>query len=246
MISRRPELIADRGNMEEFPEHSFVGVRSALELGARWVRLDVQLSADGIPMLAHDVGLLRTTGADQSVLNLTAEVLTETCIGEPARFGTVFADVGMPRLNDVLPLLEEFPDANFFLDLQHASIAHFGHEQVVQALVDSCRRMRSRLVVLSADLPAVYRARQAHGFKIGWRVEQLDSHTRLKYQALMPEFIVCSVSALPAAGRLQRGPWAWIATEVLRAEQLQSAAECGASFAATPAWRTLQAAAAPG
>ncbi len=240
MNARRPELIADRGNMEEFPEHSFVGVRSALELGARWVRLDIQLSTDGIPMLAHDVGLLRTTGADQSMLNLSAEVLTETCVGEPARFGSLFSEVGMPRLNDVLPLLEEFPDAGFFLDLQHASIAHFGHEQVVQALVDSCRRLRSRLVVLSADLPAVYRVRQAHGFKIGWRIEQLDSHTRLKYQALMPDYLVCEVSALPATGKLQRGPWAWIATDVTTSDQLQRAAECGVSFVVAPAWRTLR------
>jgi glycerophosphoryl diester phosphodiesterase len=245
MSPRHAELIADRGNVDEFPENSFVGVRSALALGALAVRIDIQLSADGIPMLAHDIGLLRTTGNDQSVLNLAAETLTETCVGEPARFGDLFADVGMPRLNDVLPLLDEYPDATYFIDLQHASIAHFGHEQVVQALIDSCRRYRQRVVVLSTDLPSIYRARQAHGFRIGWRVEQLDSHTRLKYQALLPEFIVCEVGALAESSRLQRGPWSWIATDVIDVDQLRRAETQGFGYVATLAWRTLRAAATP-
>lgn len=245
MAANTPVLIADRGNTEEFPEHSFAGIRSALALGVKSVRLDVQLSADGIPMLAHDVGLLRTSGIDKSVLNVDAATLEATCIGEPQRFGKLFADVGMLRLSDALGLLNEYADATFFVDLQHASIAHFGHEQVVQAVVDCARAVRARIVMLSADLPAVYRARQGHGFRIGWRLDQLDSHTRLKYQALLPDFLECSIDTMPASGRMQRGPWEWIVSGVQTPAQLEAARERGVSYVATPALRTLLAAAEP-
>jgi glycerophosphoryl diester phosphodiesterase len=237
-----PLLVADRGNVEEYPEHTYVGLTSALSLGAKYLRLDVQLSSDGIPMLSHDDGLLRVSGSDKSIINLPSDELIETWIGEPMRFGKMFAEVGMLRLADALPLLTDYPDAQFFIDLQHASIAHFGHDQVVQAVIDSCRQVRSRIVVLSTDVPAIYRARQAHGLKIGWCLEQIDSHTRLKYQALLPDFLVADIRRLRDMGRVQPGPWQWMATGVDSVKYLRAAAVAGVSYVATQALRTLQAA----
>ncbi len=234
-----PPLIAERGNCEEFPENTLPALTSALAQGITRVLVDVQLSADGVPMLSHDVGTLRTSGIDRSVLHTNAADLTDTCVGEPRRFGALFSDVGMAMLADAIGLLGVYEDALLFIDLKHASVAHFGHEQVVQAVAESCRHARARAVIVSADLPVVYRARQAYGFKIGWRIDTLDSHTQLKFQALAPDYLLLPRGAMPQQGYLQRGPWQWIVTDVSTGQQCADLAGRAVSLIATRWLRTL-------
>ena len=47
--------------MGHAPENTLLGIRRALELGADGVEIDVQLCADGVPVLLHDALLERTT-----------------------------------------------------------------------------------------------------------------------------------------------------------------------------------------
>ena len=57
----RPLAIAHRTAMGHAPENTLLGLRRALELGADGVEIDVQLCADGVPVLLHDQLLERTT-----------------------------------------------------------------------------------------------------------------------------------------------------------------------------------------
>ena len=57
------ELVAHRGHALEFPENTLPAFESALQLGVRWLELDVQLSSDHVPMVLHDATLERTTAA---------------------------------------------------------------------------------------------------------------------------------------------------------------------------------------
>ena len=66
--SRLPELIARRGNVAEYPENTLPGLRSALELGARQLAFDVQLSVDRHPVLLNDSNLQRIAGVDRDAL----------------------------------------------------------------------------------------------------------------------------------------------------------------------------------
>jgi glycerophosphoryl diester phosphodiesterase len=241
VLRPHPALIAERGNCEEFPENTLPAVTSALALGIHHILVDVQLSSDGVPMLANEAGLLRTAGIDRSVLHMTAAELSHTCVGESRRFGGLFGDVGMAMLADAVGLLGVYEDAALFVDLKHASVAHFGHEQVVQAVAESCRHVRQRCVIVSADLPVVYRARQAYGFKIGWRIDGLDSHTQLKYQALAPDYLLLPRNATPEQGYLPRGPWQWIVTDVSTGQQSTALTGRAVSLIMTRRLRTLQA-----
>ena len=54
---RLPDLIAHRGNAAEYPENTLPALRSALELGTRFVAVDVQLTADRQPILLRDSSL---------------------------------------------------------------------------------------------------------------------------------------------------------------------------------------------
>lgn len=60
---RRPLIIAHRGCSSLAPENTLAAARAAQRAGADGWELDVQLTADGHPVVIHDRGLLRLTDA---------------------------------------------------------------------------------------------------------------------------------------------------------------------------------------
>jgi glycerophosphoryl diester phosphodiesterase len=48
------KLIAHRGYQRHYPENSPLAIEKAIECGALFFEIDVQFSADGIPLLYHD------------------------------------------------------------------------------------------------------------------------------------------------------------------------------------------------
>lgn len=59
----RPRVVAHRGASLEYPEHSRIAYRRALELGADGLECDVRLTVDLVPVLLHDGRLDATTSA---------------------------------------------------------------------------------------------------------------------------------------------------------------------------------------
>ena len=215
MNSPRPiHLVAHRGNAREFPENTLPAFESALALGLRFLELDVQLSSDGVPVVIHDSRLERTTGQQGSVFDLRARELRQIDAGEPERFGARFEGTRIPLLQDVLVVLRRHPEARLFVEIKRESLVHFGHDQVVGKVLDAIRPAREQCIVISFDLAAVFRARQVGGSAIGWVLSDYDPHSRLKCEALRPEFLFCDHEALPPQGALWRGPWQWAIYEV--------------------------------
>ena len=60
-------LVAHRGYPRRYPENTLLSLLAALEAGAEFVEFDVQMTADGVPVLLHDADLRRTGGADLEV-----------------------------------------------------------------------------------------------------------------------------------------------------------------------------------
>lgn len=90
-----PLIIAHRGASAERPENTLAAFRRALALDVDGIELDVRLTRDDVPMVFHDPGLRRLTGAPGRLANLTwAELRSRRVRGlEP-----------IPRLVDVLAL----------------------------------------------------------------------------------------------------------------------------------------------
>ncbi len=226
-------LIAHRGNASEFPENTLPAFVSALELGVRFLELDVQLSSDGVPVVIHDAELPRTTGVPGSVFDQEAATLRQLNAGEPTRFGDRFSDVRLPLLKDVLTLLEHRPDVTLFVEIKRESLLQFGHDVVVAAIADTLRPRRQQCVVISFDLTAVQRARQLAGLPVGWVLSDYDSHSQLKCEALRPDYLFCNHRKLPRSGPLWRGPWRWAIYEVRSTELALQLASRGADYIET-------------
>ena len=57
----RERVVGHRGLPCAAPENTISALRAAAAAGLRWVEFDVQLSADGVPVVLHDATLDRTT-----------------------------------------------------------------------------------------------------------------------------------------------------------------------------------------
>jgi glycerophosphoryl diester phosphodiesterase len=73
--SPTPLIIAHRGASSDAPENSITAFALAVEQAADGIELDVQLSADGIPVILHDSTVDRTTNGRGAVSKLTVEQL---------------------------------------------------------------------------------------------------------------------------------------------------------------------------
>lgn len=74
----RPLLLGHRGAMARAPENTLGAFRAAMDDGAHGVELDVQLSADAVPVVLHDDTLDRTTSLNGYPIRFEASEL-DTC-----------------------------------------------------------------------------------------------------------------------------------------------------------------------
>ncbi|MCL4722641.1 MAG: glycerophosphodiester phosphodiesterase, partial [Gammaproteobacteria bacterium] len=58
---RRTQIWAHRGARQQAPENTLPAFELALAQGADGIEFDVQLTADGVPVLIHDETVDRTT-----------------------------------------------------------------------------------------------------------------------------------------------------------------------------------------
>ena len=72
-----PLVISHKGCGGHAPENTLAGVRKAIALGADAVEVDVQISADGVPVVIHDSTVDRTADGSGSVQTATLEELRE-------------------------------------------------------------------------------------------------------------------------------------------------------------------------
>src|SRR5262245_3514397 len=101
----RPLVLGHRGAPRAAPENTLRAFQLAMELGADGVELDVQPSADGVPVVLHDDTLDRTTDGSGDVATLPwARIAEARADGEP-----------VPRLEQVV---EWAADVGAFLNVE--------------------------------------------------------------------------------------------------------------------------------
>jgi len=225
-------LIARGGDAAGYPENTLPAFQSALDLGVRFVEVDVQLASNGVPMAVRGEDVM-VDGVLLSISSLTAAEVALVDASEAHRFGQQFSGTCIPRLVDVLSLITKRPETTIFVNLCRGSLARFGQDQVVAQVLQTVKPFRSRCIIVSQDLPAVLRARRTAGLPIGWEIGAYDDHTRLKYEALQPEYLFCDLSQLPKRGTLWRGPWRWAIRAAATLGDAMDLAERGADFIST-------------
>ncbi|MEJ0036437.1 MAG: glycerophosphodiester phosphodiesterase family protein [Gammaproteobacteria bacterium] len=231
-------LVARGGDASGHPENTLPAFQAALDLGVRFMEVDVQLASNGVPMAVRGDDVM-TEGVLLSVSDLTAAQLALVDASEAHRFGQRFSGTCVPRLVDVLSLVTKRAETTLFVNLCRASLGRFGHDQVVAQVAETLKPFRSRCIVVSSALPAVHRARSLTALQIGWEILAYDNHTRLKYEALQPDYLFCDLATLPPKGALWRGPWKWAVRGAASLDDALDLASRGADFVSTRDPRSL-------
>jgi glycerophosphoryl diester phosphodiesterase len=216
-----PTLVAHRGYAARWPENSLEGLEAAVAAGARWVEVDVQLCADGVPVLLHDADLERVSGDAGSVFELTAAELAARTVGEPARFGPRFAQVRTPTLARFASWLTGQADVKALVELKPESIERFGRIAVLDACIRAMAPARGRWAPISFDYEVLALAGDAGAEALGWIVRGFDAGVEARARALPARWLICRHDRLPP-GPLPAGPWEWVIYEVADAALAQS------------------------
>lgn len=95
-----PLVSAHRGGLRIVPENTMAAFRSAVDLGAGMLELDVHPTRDGELAVVHDVTTERTTGRSLNVQEATMDELSHLDAG--SWYAARFTDQRIPRLDDVL------------------------------------------------------------------------------------------------------------------------------------------------
>jgi len=235
-----PDVIAHRGNAMEFPENTLPALESAVELGARYVEFDVQLTSDLVPVVLHDADLTRVARRPDCIHDLTWTEFSEIPVGEISRLGNRHAFTCAPSLAQTVDAIGGWSGVTAFVEVKRASLRRFGREAVLRRVASVLKPVADRCVLISFDLPSVQILRTMVGARIGWVLSKYDDEARASAARLAPDFLFVNLERLPAdATPLWSGPWDWAVYEV---RDLRTARECqarGANFVETMAVRGL-------
>lgn len=146
------EITAHRGYSAQAPENTLPAFRYAIECGkADYVELDVQETADGILVLAHDANLKRCTGRNVRVSDLTYAEISVLDASRDYRGPGVseFSGVKIPTLQEVMELCR----GNIGMNIEVKGTTPHLTEKVVQlikklGMEEECMISSSRYSVL--------------------------------------------------------------------------------------------------
>lgn len=213
-------LIAHRGWQRRFPENTLPALQGALDAGALNVEIDVQLTADRQPVLFHDLTLRRLCRQPGAIHQYTRDRLRGFSAYEPDRFGDKFAGTPIAHLDDVVALLQRFPQAHLFLELKRLSVQAFDSDTVCDAVSAAVTALAARCTVISFDI-GVLQVAAARGWRVGPVLEQWTQIDTPEIAALNPVVVFADALALPA-GDLSTVRWPLAVYEVDQPEQVRA------------------------
>jgi glycerophosphoryl diester phosphodiesterase len=235
-LIRCPEFVAHRGYPRHYPENTLVGLEAAVLAGARYVEFDVQLSAEGVPVLMHDGDVGRTAGVVGRATEISLAQLRALDVGERARLGDRFADTRIATVAEVAALLTTWPGVTAFVDVKPESLERFGTAFTVDQVLAALGPARPQCVFTCGEIDAIAAARGRGVTAVAWVIADIDDDTRAQALELAPPYLFCAAYRLPPEPiRLWPGPWRWVIYDVNRAQDALRLAQRGAHLIETMA-----------
>ena len=185
------KVIAHRGAAGTRPENTLASIERAVEIGADWVEIDVQETADGEVVVVHDSDFMKMAGNPLKIWDATLADLDGIDIGswfDPAYAGE--------RTATLAEALEAVRDRSKLL----IELKYYGHDVELEArtaaIVDALG-MADQVAVMSLKYPAVQKMRE---LRPGWRTGVLAATAVGDLTGLEGDFV--AVSAAQAGPKL--------------------------------------------
>jgi glycerophosphoryl diester phosphodiesterase len=209
---REVEVVAHRGASGTAPENTLTALREAADQGATFAEVDVVLSKDGVPVLAHDLTLERTTDVadvfpERTTWNVAEFTLAELrMLDAGAWFDQRFAGERIPTLREALRVFRGH-GLGLWMELKSPD----RHPRLAQAVADVLRTApggwltapdRDRWLKVTSfnfDVLADFVREVDHAVPVGGIAERVPDDATLRELAGWMEYFI------PNYGRLRPG-----------------------------------------
>lgn len=114
--STRPLVVAHRGSSSLAPQNTLAAFESAWRSGADSIEIDIQLDADGAPVVIHDDTVDATTNGSGAVAEMHSDELRRLDAG--SWFSPAYAGQRIPTFDEVLQLLVAREGIELLLELK--------------------------------------------------------------------------------------------------------------------------------
>src|SRR5919112_4692970 len=131
--------IGHRGASAYAPEHTFASYDLAIEQGADYIEIDLQMTADGVLVAMHDKTLNRTADAPEGVPERYCRGLVSKKTLEQIKMCDVGSSFGPEYAGEQIPTLEEIfqrygTDVNYYIETKNPEAAPGMEEELVRLL----------------------------------------------------------------------------------------------------------------
>lgn len=200
----KDKLIAHRGWRNRYPENTLPGINAAIEIGAQHIEIDIQLTADGIPVLCHDKLLQRLSGSDQDITQCNFSQIEKLSAYEPHRLGNAFLSTPIPTLKDCVALIKKSCHVTLYVELKTESIDAFGSDAVLDAVLPNLQSIRQHCFLISFDSDILQLARQRGWQHIAPVLNSFEQAFSAETTRLSPNLIFCDKNLLSNENKLEK------------------------------------------
>ncbi len=206
--SNKPEdyLVAHRGYTQCFPENTLLAVQAALDAGAKYIEIDIQISADKQAVVFHDRDLQRLCHQRGSIHDYSLQTLRGFSSYSPDRFKNKYRGEKIATLDDIVALFLSYPDVTLFVELKRISIDKFAAD-IVLDIVNTCLQpIINQCVLISFSFDILELSRNKTSTPIGAVLDNWKLATTTEYKSLArinPEYFFCDIASLPEQGELK-------------------------------------------
>ncbi len=228
-----PELVAHRGYTLHYPENTLVGIEAAIRAGARYLEVDVQLTADRAPVLMHDRDLARMCGVTGKVHEFTLARLRNLHATEYDRFGYRYVHVPVATLADLVVQLQRFPQVTAFVEIKRIALEQFGIPTVMERVLHAIDSVRQQCVLISYSHEFILDARRDGFHSVGVILEKWADRENDMVRSIHPQYLFCDAADLPRWGKFRVAPAKLAVYEVTDPQQALALARRGVDLVET-------------
>ncbi|GEA59065.1 glycerophosphoryl diester phosphodiesterase [Vibrio comitans] len=153
-MKKEHKTTAHRGVSSLAPENTMAAFKLVKEQGSQWIEIDVQLSADGVPMVIHDQTVNRCTNGRGKVSEMSLSQLKMLDAG--GWFGDMYVGERIPTLAETLMYVKEAGhDLNIELKVYPGDNVHALCDKV-KLVIDESEIPLSQILFSSFDNEALH------------------------------------------------------------------------------------------
>ncbi|XP_065115715.1 glycerophosphodiester phosphodiesterase 1 [Paramisgurnus dabryanus] len=150
-------VVAHRGGGHDAPENTIAAIRAASKNGATGVELDLEFTADGVPILMHDDTVERTTNGSGPLSKLLFSEVRKLDAAAKHRFSDRFRGEKIPTLQEAVQECIKHKLTIYFDVKSHPDEA----AEALKKLFQKYPVLYNTSIVCSFEPKVIYRMRQA-------------------------------------------------------------------------------------